>query len=93
MHSAKFYTTLVAPFAYAALYLLPGETLKGNTFSIVFGLIDQLYSTGRVKPSQSGGNTDVQASVRFERCRAQPLTGTWRSWLGRGADQAAERVL
>ena len=55
MHSAKFYTTLVAPFAYAALYLLPGKTLSGNTFSIVFGLIDQLYSTGRVKPSSQEG--------------------------------------
>lgn len=32
LHSEKFYTTLVAPFAYAALYLLPVETLSGNTF-------------------------------------------------------------
>jgi len=58
LHSAKFYTTLVARFGYGALYLLPAQTLKGNTFSIVFGLIDQLYWTGRVKPSSSGGNTD-----------------------------------
>ncbi|CUW88528.1 hypothetical protein AGR1A_Cc20495 [Agrobacterium fabacearum CFBP 5771] len=89
MHSAKFYTTLVAPFAYAALYLLPVETLSGNTFSIVFGLIDQLYRSSRVKPSSSGGNTDVQASVRFERFRSRSIAGSGRCRLGCRADQAA----